>query len=285
MKRPIMIVGCGRSGTTLLYRMLCCHPDLAWFSNVTDRWPSLPALAALSNAYPRAVSSRIDLKLMPVPSEGYSFWNELNRLDGLPADEPLTEYDVSDRARAVAAVRIGAITRFQGKPRFVNKATRNVRRMRYVDALLDDALFVNVVRDPRATVASLLQVAFWPEITVWCEGNVTPSEWIGAGGDETELAARLWTADVDRALTDRDAFAASRIVDVRYEELTGDPLAVVCEIAGRLDLAASERTVKLWEAFAISDRNEASRSGLTNAQLDTITRIAGPVAERIGYTW
>ena len=147
---PIMIVGCGRSGTTLLYRMLCCHGDLAWFSNLTDRLPSAPALAMLSTLYPHAVTRGIGTRAIPIPSEAYAFWNELNRIDHLPADEPSTEHDVSSRARTRAAGRIGAIMRFQRKHRFVNKATRNVRRLRYVDALVDDAVFVNVVRDPRA---------------------------------------------------------------------------------------------------------------------------------------
>ena len=214
-----MIVGCGRSGTTLLYRMLCCHADLAWFSNVTDRWPSAPALALLSNAYPLATTRRIDWNVVPIPSEGYGFWNELTRIDGLPADEPLTERDVTGQAVSLAARRIGAIMRFQRRPRFVNKATRNVRRLRYVHALIDDAVFVNVLRDPRATVASLLKVDFWPDIPVWAAGNVTPRVWRRMGKDETELAARLWASDVARALSDREVIAAERVVDVRYEEL------------------------------------------------------------------
>ena len=227
----------------------------------------------------------IELKVVPVPAEGYPFWNELTRLDGLPEDGPLTERDVGERGRALANRRIGAVMHFQRKGRFVNKATRNVRRLRYVDALFDDAEFVHVVRDPRAAVASLLRVAFWPDITVWCEANVTPRQWADMGNDETELAAKLWASDVATALTDRAVMPADRIAEVRYEELVDEPRRIVTDLARRVGLGVTERFVRSLAAFDASDRDAASRSVLTNAQLDTITRIAGPVAERIGYTW
>jgi len=31
--KPIFIIGVPRSGTTILYRTLCLHPDVAWFSH------------------------------------------------------------------------------------------------------------------------------------------------------------------------------------------------------------------------------------------------------------
>ena len=40
LKPPLFIVGCGRSGTTIVYELLCEHPDLAWFSNYAERWPA-----------------------------------------------------------------------------------------------------------------------------------------------------------------------------------------------------------------------------------------------------
>jgi hypothetical protein len=280
-----MIVGCGRSGTTLLYRMLCCHSDLAWFSNVTDRWPSVPALAMLSSAYPLAALKGISTKAIPIPSEGYAFWNELTRLDGLPPEEPLDERDVSRQARTLASERIGAILRFQRKHRFVNKATRNVRRLPYVNALIDGAVFVNVLRDPRATVASLLKVAFWPDIPVWSEGNVTPRAWSAMGRDPTELAARLWASDVERALTHRETIPAERIVDVRYEDLVADTWGLVAHIGHSATLPLTEAFRRSCATFRVDDRNRSISASLTKAQLDTITRVAGPVAERVGYTW
>jgi omega-hydroxy-beta-dihydromenaquinone-9 sulfotransferase len=282
---PIAIVGCGRSGTTLLYRMLCCHADLAWFSNVTDRWPSFPALAALSNAYPITASRGIETSLVPIPSEGYPFWNELTRIDALPRDEPLTEHDVSSRAKALAKKRMGAIMRFQRKPRFLNKATRNVRRLRYVEALLDDVVFVHVLRDPRATVASLLRVAFWPDIPVWCEDNVTPRTWVRMGKDETTLAARLWASDVERARADAAAIDPDRLIEVRYEDLAQDPWNVVSGVARWARLPMNPPFARACNAFQITDRNRSIQTDLTRAQLDTITEVVGPVAERLGYTW
>lgn len=281
----IFIVGCGRSGTTLFYRMLACHPDLGWFSNVTDRWPGVAALGLASNLFPVAARLGISSKITPIPSEGYGFWNELNRLDGLPADEPLTEEHVTGRARAHAADRIEQILRFQRKRRFVNKATRNVRRLRYLNALVDDAAFVNVVRDPRDTVASLLRVAFWPDITVWCEGNVTPRAWQAMRRDPTELAARLWACDVARSVEDRAAIPAENVIDVRYEDLVVDPWGVVAGVARSVGLpprAAFERAVR---AFRVDARDRDAGAGLTEVQMDTVAAIAGPTAERIGYAW
>jgi hypothetical protein len=283
--RPIVVVGCGRSGTTLLYRMLSCHRDLAWFSNLTDRWPSVPALAALSNLFPVAARRGVQAGVIPIPSEGYPLWNELTRLDGLPVDEPLSERDVSGRARALATERIRSIMRFQRKRRFVNKATRNVRRLRYVDALLDEAVFVHVLRDPRATVSSLLRVAFWPTLTVWAEGNVSPAAWVAMGGDETALAARLWASDVERALEDGRSIGSDRMFEVRYEQMIADPWGVIGGLARWAELAPDEAFRRSCHSFTIADRARSFQYDLTPAQLDTITDIAGPVAERVGYTW
>ena len=47
IKKPIFIIGSGRSGTTILYRLLCLHPDLCWFSNYSNRFPYLPVLSSI----------------------------------------------------------------------------------------------------------------------------------------------------------------------------------------------------------------------------------------------
>ncbi len=75
VEAPIFVVGCGRSGTTLLYEILAVHRSLAWFSNYTNRWPRLPALAGLSKFYPFARQHRLAFKMVPQPSEGHGVWD------------------------------------------------------------------------------------------------------------------------------------------------------------------------------------------------------------------
>ena len=114
---------------------------------------------------------------------------------------------------------------------------------------------------------------------------MTPRAWVAMGKDETELAARLWAGDVTRALTDREALAPDRVVDLRYEDLVADPWSVVSDVARSVGLPITDAFRRSCETFAIDDRNRSFGSSLTTRQLETITQIAGPAAERIGYTW
>src|SRR6266511_4315156 len=50
---PLFIVGAPRSGTSLLYKLLCLHPRAAWISNWGRRAPGQPALAMLNRLAPR----------------------------------------------------------------------------------------------------------------------------------------------------------------------------------------------------------------------------------------
>ncbi len=267
--RPVLVVGVGRSGTTLLYEILARHPDVGWFSNLTDRWPSVPQLAALSNLYRSSAIQRAG-KWVPKPAEGYRLWANETPLDG-----PLDETDVTeDTVRRVnRAVR--RHLRYQGKSRFLNKNTRNTRCMRYVDALFDDALFVHVLRDPRAVVASLLRVGFWPDLPIWCEDGVTPREWAAQGRDPAELAARLWAADVGKAREDGRAMPPHRYLEIHYEELVSEPVRVLRDL---LDFARLDRDPSLTsyvQSLGLESRNEKFQDQLNEAQIRLVERAVG----------
>src|SRR5579883_1160482 len=45
IQKPIFIVGCHRSGTTVLYEALAKHPDLAYFTNASNQMPRAPILS------------------------------------------------------------------------------------------------------------------------------------------------------------------------------------------------------------------------------------------------
>lgn len=278
IEHPILIVGVGRSGTTLLYDLLARHPDVAWFSSLTDRFPSALPLASLSFLYPRWDAGGTRPRWVPSPVEGYRLWHDPGTVD----DGPLSADDATPQRAAHVTRIVAGHLRYQRKGRFLNKNTRHTRCIPYLEALFDDALFVHVLRDPRAVVASLLRVAFWPDLRIWSEGGVTPRRWVEGGGDAAELAASLWAADVRRARTDGAELPRDRYLEVRYEELADDPGGVLARVADFARLRPVPARTYL-SGSKVASRNDRFRSELRPEQLRRIQGRVGEVARGCGY--
>ena len=138
-------------------------PELAWISNYTNRWPKAPQLAAISRIAPLLQGPALrfaDARLAPRPGEGHRAWDVICTAGTARRNGPLMERDVTEVDRRRAEALRGARTSLPGARRFVNKNTRNSRRIRYLAELFPDAYFLHVMRDPRAVIASLLKVGF-----------------------------------------------------------------------------------------------------------------------------
>jgi omega-hydroxy-beta-dihydromenaquinone-9 sulfotransferase len=285
VERPIFVIGCGRSGTTLLYDIMCGHRSLSWFSNYTDRWPGVPQLAALSRAYPAL--RRLELSPSripaPIPSEGYRIFDHCSPRSSADNNRPLTEADARDTERLCLARIIEAHQRSMGGHRFINKNTRNTRRIRFLRALFPDAIFIHVVRDPRATVASLLRVAFWPSLHFWWREDRTASELVEDGMLPEQLAAELWVHEVASARRDKEVLDASAYMEIRYEDLIADPRAEVRNILAFVRLPWTSSFESVFRTFSIEDRTEGYRFHLDAGQIELIEDVTGPAACTFGY--
>ena len=56
----LILNGPGRSGTTLLSKMMCYHKDFAWISGWVNRYPSMIYLSYFNNLYKMNIAN-IDL--------------------------------------------------------------------------------------------------------------------------------------------------------------------------------------------------------------------------------
>jgi hypothetical protein len=130
--RPIFpfVVGCSRSGTTLVRAMLDAHPLLA-----------VPPESHF------AIEPRLRLRR-----------DRWFRLWGIDAPD-VRGLDVADAVRAVFAAYAAA----QGKPRYADKTPHYVSHLPLLAQRFPEARFVHVVRDGRDVALSLLEVPWGPD--------------------------------------------------------------------------------------------------------------------------
>jgi hypothetical protein len=282
-----IVVGCPRSGTSLLAVMLDSHPEIA-FPPETAFLKHVITLAGDTEAQRQRFVDIVTADRTPV-----SNWSDF----GL------------DRAAFVA--RIAALTPFtggagtrefyrmyaesQGKPRSGEKTPDNIFVMREIAALLPEAHFIHVIRDPRDTVLS------------WRRTWFAPSQ------DLRQLGL-AWRQHVEAGR--RGGAAVPHYVETRYEDLVLRPdaeLPRLCQFLGvaytqaMLEYGAqgAARIARLQGRMHVSGRlvsredrtsihvnlakpRQTERVGVWRREMSAAERIAveqgaGPLMATLGY--
>ena len=292
---PLFLVGPARSGTSLLYKVLCLHPDAAYIPNWVARMPSAPWLAALdrvprwmpitqrrvwfgsdaANAYVYGRTRSFAERLFPMPVEG----EPLFARSGVPPTGPPDDPERAGRSIRTALRRI---RRASGGEVLINKRIANLYRIPFLAATFPAGRFVALVRDGRAVALSLSKVDWWLDHRVVSQG-VTPREWEAEGGDPWELCARNWVGELsamDGGLVDVEE---ERILRLRYEDLIADPAEMLRTIARFAGLPPSSAWDGRVGALSFPDRNEAWQRALDPEARRTIDRVGASALAGHGY--
>jgi hypothetical protein len=239
LREPIFMAGPGRSGSTLLHRIIARHPDVAWLSTWNEVFPSQTWLSRFSDLYRvDGLSHRIrHYPWFPKPFEAYRYFEKY--LPGFcRRDRPQRPEDVS--AAGVGRLRreLARIVRHQGKQRFLAKVT-GWGRMAYFSRIFPDARFVVITRDPRATMSSWVQ-ADWLDTTSaptsdkWQWGPVPEAylgEWHAMGGGPLLSSALMIQLVLDDLRWNLYQLPGRCLV-VRYEDLMAQPVETMQRICG-----------------------------------------------------
>lgn len=271
---PLFLVGAPRSGTTLLYKALCLHPDVAYISNWARRAPRLPALALLNRLSPRLPEARRRVWFGPGADNAYAYsrrrplWERLfpAPVEGEPLyrhcgvredDQGPPDPEVTARLRRSFA----AVQRFAGGSLLVSKRIANNRRIPMLAAAFPEARFVHLIRDGRAVAFSLSRVDWWQDDVVWWYGD-TPRRWADEGGNPWELCARHWLRELAAIDGGLQAVPARQRLEIRYEDLVEAPVAAVQQVAAFAGLAEDAGWTAELGRLRHPNRNEAWRDKL-----------------------
>jgi hypothetical protein len=273
---PIVLVGTGRCGSTMLHRLLARHDDVGWLSTFNETLPSQPWLSRFSSLYGRPLPQRVKhLKAFPKPFEAYRFWEHY--LPGFSRrDRPQTADDVFAAGIEPVRAATAGILRHQGRTRLLVKVT-GWSRIAYFDRIYPDAVFVSLRRDPRSVVSSWVK-AGWLDVTSppdgehWQWGVVPPAYldlWRQFGGGPLLSVALKIRLDLDDIAANMAQFP-DRCMEIWYEDLIASPEATlrgVCEFAG---LEWTPHFARVIAESDIYDSTGTWRRHLTDAEGDLV---------------
>jgi len=245
----VCIVGCPRSGTTWLQKLLACHPHVhtGWESYLLHKY-----VGAQLRAW------RTDLKLQ---AEGYLSVGMASYLTEEEFIGVLKTYMCKLLQPMVGELGPGDL--------FIDKTPSHALYLPEITELLPAARIIHVLRDARDVVASILASS-----QSWGEYWAT---------DHPRKAAKWWVAHVEAVRTAKLTIAPGRFCEVRYEDLVASPAACLSRVSEFLNLAWDEGGIQ----NAISQNCLARSKGGDSTKIPLkgeFGRSSGPfVAEPDGF--
>jgi len=212
--RPVFVGGCPRSGTTLLRAMLDAHPDLAIPGETRILVDGFRCRARWGDLEDAENRRRVAL---------WVAGRKVARARRLTDDtDKLVERMVAAPPTIGSVLSAGfqLYAEERGKPRWGDKRPSLVLNLDAVFAMFPEAQYVNLVRDPRAVVASIRRVGRQQGWT---------SRGLAGGADKWERsqrAAERW----------RRRLRSDQFHELRYEDLVADPADTVQRLAAFLEL-------------------------------------------------
>ena len=203
------IVGCGRSGSTLLRAMCDAHPALT----VPPESHFIVSLAPRGRgaaARPLDVAGFLD-RLSA--SERFALWG-LDRDQVAVALESAAPLSYPAAVRAIFQLWAAA----QGKERYADKTPGYVLHIPTLARLFPEAVFIHLIRDGRDVAASFLELGW---------------------ADRIEEAALHWRLRVRRGQRAGRALPAGRYHELRYEDLVADPASRLRDLCSAIEVPYS----------------------------------------------
>ncbi|MEJ2237990.1 MAG: sulfotransferase [Gemmatimonadales bacterium] len=248
--RWIFVLGCYNSGTSLLAQILAAHP-------MVEGLPDEGIFFTDSLPFPEQFGwPRMWIRC-------------LDKVALAPNDLPLDAVTRIKKQWSLAYPRNAA--------NLVEKSVSNATRIGFLHEHFRPAHFIAIVRNGYAVAEGIRRRAHPGRYGNPAYGRSYP----------LDLCAEQWKAS-DEIVT-RERSRVDRFLQLRYEDLTADPVRLLKEIAAFLELPAFPQSVteRQWSIKnryePILDMNRRSLERLSEQDFEIVERVAGHTLQKYGY--
>lgn len=293
-KNLVFLLGAGRSGTTLLYKLLSLHPDVGYVSNYDSHtcakyptsllsravapWPHIKRgvwYKQKGNAY--FMQRPLFKKIFPTPVEGEEIYSDC----GLP-ESPPTGFQLTEQNMHCLRERFGRMMSYSGAQVFISKRTSNNQRLPWLAQAFPDAKYINLIRDGRAVAHSLAKVEWWNDHQVWWAGK-TPVELEKEGLPSYEICARNWVEDVQVVRSGLSLIDPSKVIELRYEDLMKQPALEIERLLRFLQLSPDGSFTEAWQSLGLHQGSDGWRKAWSDDAVEGVNRIQHELLNTLGY--
>ncbi len=274
LEKPIIFIGPGRSGSTIISEFIMVHEQLAWPSNYLEMYPNADWSNYLrplfDNRFWRITAERGQINktrllnsALPFPAEAYSLWERLSRSEidfsrGFLLGETATAGE-KIHIRSVFANLVKA----QRRQRLALKTT-GPGRIGYLQSIFPDAVFINIIREQAATVRSFLNVPFWQDLgmhQLWWTGAYSQAEQrhYRTIRHDAELSTAFQLEKLLQTTRQEAQQCSANMTTIHYEEFVARPAEIVDQILNISGLAPSKWIEQKLQTTPVHNRNNARR--------------------------
>jgi len=285
------------SWTSMFYRLLAYHPDLAWFSQWSLRNSKISGrtyipLVNFLDKYGRCVDlpwSKVTsmkglnwfiYRIIPSPSDGGNIWDwifpVLKQKTPYERDQnvasgvlPTCGHDSIHEIKKRLYFVLGKILRDQGKSRILAKRPILIYVMPIIAQLLPNTKFVHIIRDPRAFCLSSLK-----------KGPIL--EYFENIHDAVCMFANYWLNTIKFLEQCQDKIGRDKVITLRYEDMIEDIPSTLEQIYSFADLTSSHLITKKIPDKIFNTNNLYFRKA-NSKHIKLIEDITGNYLVKYGY--
>ena len=270
----LFIVGCARSGTTLVHRIMDAHPQIAitpemhW---ITRHFKSRNGLVASELVSELAGHKRF--AQFEIPRE--EFEGLLGSGEAVPYPTFLNRV-------------FGLYGKIKNKPLVGNKTPAYIRRMLDLQALWPEAKFVHIIRDGRDVCLSVLN---------WKKADHIVGRYASWEEDPVSTTALWWERKVRKAREDGAALGPGLYHEMLYEDLVEDPERECKRLCEFLGVPYDDAMIRFHEGRERVEPGRGAKSAwlrvtsglrdwrteMCTGDVERFEAAAGDLLEELGY--
>jgi hypothetical protein len=290
LKSPIIILGFGRSGTSIVSDIIFQHSNLAYLSTYNAKFIRSDRINYIrhifDNKFWRISTQKQQLNKVSFlnriafrTSEAYSFLNYLTDKDF--SKNFLYKVKESEINANKILNRLNKLVKNQGRARLSFKIT-GPSRLGYLNSIFPDAKYILVKREPLPNIKSLLNVEFYQK-------RLNSLSWKGAGvyteseqdfvkkyNNRPELIAALQYYKVNQIHEEEllDLNLTDDLFTINYEDFVADPQKVISETMDFCGLEANSFVNDFLKKNKVINRNKIGTVYFSNEIDEQVKSVA-----------